>query len=267
MARVENFLFLTLILATPQISLSEFTDYFEDKQLLKNVEKDYVAKFIVDVCTKDWNIRGRVYKADSQTQVIFHDESGKNADTFLNAVSDLNEAFGYQKLTPQLSANVAPLTESIVIYYGSPSLGRSKLREFGASGALVRPWSYWSYWDNNQNRAISRTLGAISDKDVSGLNLSFVIKRIILGASGFPGVSERYPGLSQPKGGGIFSNLRSPCSNSENTRENQKKLLSNFDKAVIRFVDRFLETNSSRGDIHKLINRRWTGFIDEFCEN
>lgn len=263
--RDKFILLIFFLFILTNVGFAELTDFFQNKAPLKNVKIEYVYRFLLDICTRDWSIRGRVYKADSQIQVIFHDDTGQNASTFLNSVNNLNKAFGYEKLVPQISAAENPNSETIIIYYGPLSEGRRRLRAYGARGVSLSTWRFWSFWDDSQNRAISRTFGAISCEQVSELRLSYAIQRICLGALGFPGYSDSYPGLAQPKGGGIFSASRDPVG-LENSVENQNKLLTNFDRAAIRFVDRYVKTNSSRGDIVKLVKAKWPDFIHGFCD-
>lgn len=242
---------------------AEQKDFFKDKKNLIQVDKNYLVYFIKDICTKTWEIRGRIYKADSQIQVIFHDKTGRNGAIFLDTINEINNVFGYDKLIPQISASKTPNNSSIIIFYGPTSEGRIKLRNFGAKTAPVNPWSYWSLWDDTENRAISKTMAAISYESISELRLSYAITRICLGALGFPGSCENYPGIPQSDGGGIFSRLRYP-KNAKYKAEDQKYLISTFDRAVIRFVDRFIKTNSTLADVNKEIDANWIEFVEGF---
>lgn len=263
---ISKTLLLLTLFSTSNVLLSEqLTDYYKDTKLLMKVEKKDVARFISDICL-DWNGAQSSRKAESQNQVLFYDSTGQNSALFFRAIEDLNSVFGYQKLSPQITASEHPQDGSILIYYGPRSAGRKILLNFGSKRPSGNFWSSWSVWD--KNNSIQKSVIAIFNEDAQGMLLAYSIRRSLLITLGYPGNSECYPEESGVNDGGIFNEKRFyKYFQIENNEDNEKKLISNYDRAVIRFADRFLSTDSRRFDMNRAIKDNWYSFVKEFSES
>jgi hypothetical protein len=262
----KTLLLLIIVFLTSNVLLSEqLTDFYNDKSFLSKIETKDVARFISDICLS-WNGVSSSRKAESQRQVLFYDSTGQNSDIFFRAIEDLNGIFGYQKLSPQLTALEHPEDGSCLIYFGPRSTGRKILLNFGSKKPSGSLWSSWSYWDNNNS--IQKSIISIFNEDVQGILLAYAIRRSLLVTLGYPGNSEYYPGGLGLNDGGIFNQKRFyKYSHIESCKNNEQKLISNYDRAVIRFVDRFLSTDSRRSDMSREIKKNWPRFIKEFSES
>lgn len=214
---------------------------------------DSIFKYISAI-SLGWRSESKTRKSESQKQVLFRDSTGRCTDSFLQAVEDLNKAFGYQKLMPQITTKDQTKDQAVVLLLGTKSDGRRFLREAGArAGTPNGAWNGWFWWDASNE--MSKAAIAIYLEEVTEHSLKFYFRRSLLTALGYPGYTERY--------NSIFDTYESRYPNPKEVAALDPKatsFLSEWDVAILRFCDRFLSTDANRSNIRKVIAREWPGF-------
>ena len=196
-------------------------------------------------------------KSESQKQVLFQDVTGKYADTFLKAVQELNSAFGYEKLTPQFTTRDETKDQAFTLLVGPRTEARKFLRE--ATSQSVSPdgkWQAYYWWDSA--REMSKAAIAICTEEITPHSAKHYIRSTLLHALGYPGKTRRFQG--------IFQSYRSrfPDAKAIATHDSEgAAFLSDWDVALLRFSDRFLESDASRTNIRKIVAQHWPQFAAE----
>lgn len=228
-----------------------------------SVSPDAVYNYISAI-SLGWRSESKTKKPESQKQVLFRDTTGRYADIFLGAVEDLNKAFGYQKLIPQLSTTDQTQDQAVVIFLGTKTEGRRFLREAGErSDSTKGAWSGWFWWDASNE--MSKAALAIYLEDVTEHSLKFYLRRSLLTALGYPGYTQRQNSIFAVYEG-RFPNPKEIATHDAKTAP----FMSEGDVAILRFCDRFLSTDASRSNIRNVIAREWPGFavqLDKAYEN
>jgi hypothetical protein len=201
--------------------------------------------------------------------IFFEDGTLDNVEIFLAAVRDINEALGYAKLIATIKSDSDKFYSSdgeIFVYYGTYSKGNSLLRNAGSLSAMSGWWGSWSHWDDQKN--ITKSTIAIDKKKVGGILLAYCLRRSILIPLGYPGGSSNYP-ANNLGAYGIFSssNINQILKNPTTQLKDQSEIITEYDKATIRFSERYVNINSSRSDIEKALSKNWDNFILDFYNN
>ena len=250
------------------LQASDVKDYYsENKERLLKIEKEYVQNFICDI-TLNWRGETRTRKIRNQVRVVFFEDGAvdNNIESFLSAVREINEALGYEKLIPTVcnaSNRFYANDGEIFIYYGDYSKENSLLRSAGSLSAMSGWWGSWNHWDDQKN--ITRSTIAIDKKKVNGILLAYCLRRSILIPLGFPGDSKNYP-ANNLGASGLFdcSRIHRILKNSTPELNNAGHLVTEYDKAIIGFSERFIQINSSRSEIKKNVLQNWDNYILDF---
>ena len=89
-------------------------------------------------------------------------------------------------------------------------------------------------------------------------SLPYYFRRSLLTALGFPGYTRN--------SGSIFDGYSKPDPRAANTPEGgvaATEFISEFDRAILKFCDRFLATDASRSDMRKIVSKEWPQFAAE----
>jgi hypothetical protein len=217
------------------------------------LNKDQLHDYIMGI-TNGWKGEIYFYKSERQKQALFRDVTGTKSDVFFAAVEDINQTFGYQKLLPQLSASNQLHDQSIVIFYGPKREGRKFLRDAGAEQRSNNEWSCW-FWADEKKEL--KGIIAIYEEDVDARELPYYLRRSLLVALGYPGHTDVVES--------VFNDYRNRNQLKELPYSDyESKILSPYDRALLVFCDRFLVTDSSRGDIRIELRKNWWDFITKF---
>jgi len=213
---------------------------------------DFVYSYIKDI-SLGWSSESRSKKSESQKQVLFRDTTGRATDAFMQAVEDINQAFGYQKLVPQLSTKEASKDQAIVVMLGPEREAKRFLREAGSRTSPTREaWSGWFWWDDSNE--MSKAVIAIFQEQVSDHSLKFYLRRSLLTALGYPGYTSGKDSIFDDYG------RRFPRFKNKPSEQQPVNFMTEWDVAILRFCDRFLATDASRPNIKKVITKEWPEF-------
>ena len=219
----------------------------------RSLNKDQLYDYIMGI-TNGWKGETYFYKSERQKQALFRDVTGTKSDVFFAAVEDINQTFGYQKLLPQLSASNQLHDQSITIFYGPKREGRKFLRDAGAEERSNSEWSCW-FWGDEKKEL--KGIIAIYEEDVDSRELPYYLRRSLLFALGYPGHTDVVES--------VFNDYRNRNQLKELPYSDyESKILSPYDRALLVFCDRFLVTDSSRGDIRIELRKNWWDFITKF---
>lgn len=216
----------------------------------RSLNKDQLYDYIMGI-TNGWKGETYFYKSERQKQALFRDVTGTKSDVFFAAVEDINQTFGYQKLLPQLSASNQVHDQSITIFYGPKIEGRKFLRDAGAEQRSNNEWSCW-FWADEKKEL--KGIIAIYEEDVDARELPYYLRRSLLVALGYPGHTDVVES--------VFNDYRNRQELKQVPNSDyESKILTPYDRALLAFCDRFLVTDSSRGDIRIELRKNWWDFI------
>ena len=87
------FKYVTFIILFFYCSLKseQVLDYYDNNSILLKVEKDYVEKFISDICL-DWRGETRTRKISKNVKITFLEDvsRGDNYEIFINSIKDMS---------------------------------------------------------------------------------------------------------------------------------------------------------------------------------
>jgi hypothetical protein len=140
------------------------------------------------------------------------------------------------------------------------------LRHAGSLSAMSGRWGSWNHWDDNKN--IIRSTISIDKSKVDGILLAYCLRRAILIPLGYPGYSKDYP-ANNLGASGLFNNSRIQAilRDSPIGAEGESQLITEYDKAILRFAERYIFSNSSRADVREVVQKNWNNFIIDFSNN
>ena len=259
-----------ILFFTCSVKSEQVPDYYDNNSILLKVEKDYVETFISDICL-DWRGETRTRKISKNVKITFLEDvsRGDNHEIFINAIKDINEALGHEKLNSVAPSNPNKIyadDHEIFIYYGSYTRGNMLLRHAGSLSAMSGWWGSWNHWDDNKN--IIRSTISIDKSKVDGILLAYCLRRAILIPLGYPGYSKNYP-ANNLGASGLFNNSRIQeiLKDSPMGAEGDSQLITEYDKAILRFAERYVFSNSSRADVREIVQKNWSNFITDFSNN
>jgi hypothetical protein len=252
MTHLRHLLILSFAVSSAAVAQTPSIGKDTNRPTFAAASTDSIYNYISSICL-GWQSESKTKKSESQKTVLFRDKTGRYADAFLEAVEDLNRAFGYEKLLAQISTKEQTKDQAVVLFVGSKSEGRRFLRDSGGSSAWRGAWDGWFWWDASNE--LSKAAIAISLEDVTDHSIKYYFRQSLLTALGYPGYTRSL--------NSIFDNyeirFRSQMDNSTHDPI-ATPFISDWDVAILRFCDRFLATDASRSNIRKVISREWPAF-------
>jgi hypothetical protein len=267
---MSKYLVFIILIFTCSVKSEQVSDYYDNNSILLKVEKDYVEKFISDICL-DWRGETRTRKISKNVNISFLEDGsrGENYEIFLKSIKDINEALGHEKLIPVALSNPNKIyadDHEIFIYYGSYSRGNMLLRHAGSLSAMTGWWGSWNHWDDKKN--IIRSTISIDKGKVDGILLAYCLRRAILIPLGYPGSSKNYP-ANNLGASGLFncSRIDAILRNTPTGADDESQLITEYDKAILRFAERYIASNSSRADVRENVQKNWGNFVLDFSNS
>ena len=267
---MSKYLVFIILIFTCSVKSEQVSDYYDNNSILLKVEKDYVEKFISDICL-DWRGETRTRKISKNVNISFLEDGsrGENYEIFLKSIKDINEALGHEKLIPVALSNPNKIyadDHEIFIYYGSYSRGNMLLRHAGSLSAMTGWWRSWNHWDDKKN--IIRSTISIDKGKVDGILLAYCLRRAILIPLGYPGSSKNYP-ANNLGASGLFncSRIDAILRNTPTGADDESQLITEYDKAILRFAERYIASNSSRADVRENVQKNWGNFVLDFSNS
>lgn len=160
------------------------------------------------------------------------------------AVSEINDAFGYGKIALSWSDSTDLQDDAITIYIGPKTNGRQLVERFGVSSPRAfRSSIYYYWWEDGRRNHIRRCLIALdhtSPKDQQSEELRY----LLLACMGFKSPWSAKQLQRTPR--------------SSDTA--QDPVFSKFDTAIIRFFDKHVDPGAKAWEMQKVFRNQWPDF-------
>lgn len=207
-----------------------------------------IYTFIEEV-TFEWSGSNKNVKVEGQKQVLFHDETGQLTDEFLKAVEAINEAFGYEKVIPQLSTKTNSDVGEILVYLADYPDVRSVLRKAGGrGGSFSNEWDGWLWYDDNDE--VERGIIGLARERLAAETFSFHLIQSLFFTLGYQGYSSVFPNS-------IFGSYDARARKEAKDKGAPLPLITEIDKSVIRFCDVYLHAGAKERDLKDAISKEW----------
>ena len=166
----------------------------------------------------------------------------------LEAVAEINDAFGYGKLALSEEEQARVEDGAITVYIGSKSKGRQLVEDFGVSSPRAfRDGVYYYWWDQYRSHHIRSGIIAL-DKNAAPDAMAADLRRLILASIGYPGIQVATQKKAVASPSAVLS----------------EKFLSEADSALVRFCDKHISPGAEAWEIRKTFDREWPDFSAAF---
>lgn len=227
-------------------------------------DADHGRRNAVEQLAFDVLLRGsrteQVVKREGPISILATDKCGQHRELINEAVAEINEAFGYGKLSLRWRDEVRmPKDDEIVLLLGSVSDGRLLIERAGVSSpGSFRSGSYRYWYKSHTYQNMTKGLVAIDDS-LPSEDISMLARKYLLSVLGFRGSSSNLRGDES-----FFSSNHSLGGTRRGGGSTKSRMLTEVDSALLRFSDRWIAPSETWNRIRKTFDSRWSESLESF---